>query len=132
MAVIGGDLTLALILQESSEITIISTHNLADVIYFSEINENTQNIIQQALISGKHLIIERNRNSESMIEKCQASGVLLAIVERSDNNLNLFKSVNYYESNLSPSLDIQKIIINLNFLVNNTQKDKFKVFSLKS
>ena len=65
-----------------------------------------------------------------MIEKCQAAGVLLAIVERSENDVKLFKSVNYYESNLSQSFDIQKIILKLNFLATNTEKDKFKIYSI--
>lgn len=126
-AVLGIDLRLAEIIEKSDNLTLVDTCALADVIYIKDISEID---IQQAIIAGKHLIIEHHKNSDFVIEKCRKMGVLLSIVERSEDDKKLFKSVNYYESNLSQSFDFQKVIIKLDFLVRNTQNEKFNIFSV--
>ena len=126
-AVSSIDSRLAEIIEKSDKITLVSTYSLADVIYVKDISEVD---IQQALIAGKHLIVERHEDSDFIIEKCRKKGVLLAIVERSEDDKKIFKSVNYYESNLNQSFDFQKVMIKLDFLVQNTQNEKFKIISL--
>jgi hypothetical protein len=127
IAVLGNDSILSAVVEKSDKMSIINEPKMADVIYVRNCDKIN---LQRALKSGKHLIIERNEHSDSMIINCQESGSLLAIVERSEEGIKLFKSVDYYESNLSQSSDIQKVILKLDFLVSNTQNDEFKVFSL--
>jgi hypothetical protein len=129
-AVLGEDSALAKIINKSDKMTLIDDLKFADVIYVSKPHQKSQKYIQEALASGKHLIVESIGNNESLIEDCRKSGSLLAIVERSEVGIKLFKRVDYYESNLSQSSDFQKVILKLDFLVSNTQNDEFKVFSL--
>jgi hypothetical protein len=123
--VFGNDSMLNEIIEKSAKITLVDTSKLADVIYVKDISKIA---IQKTLIAGKHLIVERHENSDFIIEKCREMGVLLAIVERSEDDKKLFKSVDYYETNLNQSFDFQKVIIKLDFLVQNTENEKFKTF----
>jgi hypothetical protein len=129
-AVLGQDSVLTGIIDKSDKMTLIDDLKLADVIYVSESHQKSQKYIKEVLASGKHLIVESIGNNESLIEDCRKSGSLLAIVERSEVGIKLFKSADYYESNLNQSSDFQKVILKLDFLVSNTQNDEFKVFSL--
>jgi hypothetical protein len=126
IAVLGNDSILSAVVEKFDKMSIIDTHKMADVIY---VRDGDKINLQRALKSGKHLIIERNDHSDSMMKKCQELGVLLAIVERADDGIKLFDRVDYYESNLSQSFDFQKVMTKLDFLVRNTQNDKFRIFS---
>jgi hypothetical protein len=126
-ALLGDDLILSETIEKSDKMTIINAYKMADVIYVGDCDITS---MQKALITGKHLIIERNKQSDLIIKKCQETGILLAVVERSEGGAKLFNSVDYYESNLSQSFDFQKVMIKLDFLVRNTQTNKFKTFSL--
>jgi hypothetical protein len=126
-ALLGNDLILSETIEKSDKMTITDTHKMADVIYVGGCEKIN---IQNALKAGKHLIVERNRHSDLIIKKCQEIGILLAIVERSEGGVKLFDSVDYYESNLSQSFDFQKVMIKLDFLVQNTQNGKFNIVSL--
>lgn len=126
-AVFSNDIMLTKIIEKSEKTTLVDSYTLADVIYVKDINKIN---IQQTLNAGKHLIVERHENSDFIIEKCRKAGVLLAIVERSEDDKKLFKSVNYYESNLSQSFDFQKVVMKLEFLVSNTENEKFKIFCI--
>lgn len=127
-AVFGDNKILSKAIEKTEKITLVDTYKSADVIYIQDFNRIN---LQSSLMAGKHLMVERHENSNSMIEKCQKAGVLLAIVESSEDGVKLFKSVEYYESNLDQTFDFQKVMIKLDFLVNNTQKDKFKIFPYK-
>jgi hypothetical protein len=127
IAVLGNDSILSTMVEESDNMMITHEPKMADVIYVRDSNKIN---LRQALMSRKHLIIERNENSDSMIEKCQELGILLAVVERSEDGMKLFDMVDYYESKLSQSFDLQKVMTKLDFLVRNTQNDKFRIFSL--
>jgi hypothetical protein len=127
IAILGNDSLLSATVDKSDKMVIINDYKMADVIYVKDCDKIN---LQKALMAQKHLIIERNEVGDSMIKKCQELGILLAIVERAETGIKLFSSVNYYESNLNHSFDFDNIIEKLNFLVNNTQNDEFKIFSL--
>jgi hypothetical protein len=128
-ALLGNDLILSETIERSNQIMITNDYKMADVIYVGDCDKI--NILKSLIsISGKHLIIERNKQSDLIIKKCQETGILLAVVERSEGGVKLFDSVDYYESNLTQSFDFQKVMIKLDFLVRNTQTNKFKTFSL--
>ncbi len=127
IAVLGNDSMLSAIVEKSDKLTIISEPKMADVIYVRDCDKIN---LQNALMTKKHLIIERNENSDLMIKKCQELGILLAIVERAEKGVKLFKRVDYYETNLKQPVDFQKVMEKLNFLVCNSQNDTFKIFSL--
>jgi hypothetical protein len=127
IAVLGNDSILSAIVEKSDKMTITEDYKMADVIYIKDCDKI---ILQRALMSGKHLIIERNEYSDLMIKKCPKLGVLLVIVERSEDGIKMFDKVDYYESKLSQSFDFQKVMINLDFLISNTRNDKFRTFSL--
>lgn len=126
IAVWGNDSILSAVVEKSDKMLIMNELKMADVIY---VRDNDKINLRRALMSRKHLIIERNEYSDSMIKKCQELGVLLAIVERSEDGIKLFDKVDYYESSLSQSFDFQKVMTKLDFLVRNTQNDKFRIFS---
>lgn len=129
-AVLGEDLAFKNIVDKSDKMTLIDDLKFADVIYVSENHQKNQKYIQEVLATGKHLIVESIGNDNSLIEDCRKSGSLLAIVERLEGGIKLFKRADYYESNINQSFDFQKVILKLDFLVSNTENDEFKIFSL--
>jgi hypothetical protein len=79
--VFGDNKILSKTVEETEKITLIDTYKSAAIIYIQDINKIN---LQSDLMAGKHLMVERHENCNSMIEKCQKAGVLLAFVERSE------------------------------------------------
>jgi hypothetical protein len=126
-AVLGEDFSLAKIIEKSDEISLVDDHILADIIYVSQSYQKSKKNIQEVLASGKHLIVEDNGNCDLLIENCRESGLLLTIVQRSKEAAKLFENATYYECNNSKTIDFQKVITTLAFLVRNTKPIKFKI-----
>jgi hypothetical protein len=126
-AVLGEDIVLAGIIDKSDKMTLMADLKLADVIYVSESHQNSQKYIQEALVSGKHLIVESIGNNDSLIEDCGNSGSLLTIVERSSDALKLFNRADFYQCEIAKSSDYQKVISILMFLGKHTKPLKFKI-----
>jgi hypothetical protein len=126
-ALLGADSSIAEVIDKSDKMNLVDDYTLADVIYLSKTYKHRQSYIQEILASGKHLIIEDNGNSDSLIEDCKKSGSLLTIVERSTDASKLFESANFYECKDSKVIDFQKVITTLLFLEQNTKPIKFKI-----
>jgi hypothetical protein len=126
-AILGEDASLVRVIEKSDKMSLVDEHILADVIYVSANHQKSQKNIQQVLTSGKHLIIEDNVSSDSLIEDCRRSGLLLTIVERSTEASKLFENATYYECEILKVSDFQKVITTITFLERNTKPVKFKV-----
>jgi hypothetical protein len=131
-ALLGEDSSIADVIDSSDKMCLVDDYTLADVIYVSTTHQKSQKYIQRVLASGKHLIIENNGNSDSLIEDCRKSDSLLTIVERSTGASKLFESANFYECYNSKAIDFQKVITTLVFLEQNTKPIKFRIKTEKN
>jgi len=125
--VLGQDLELAKIINKSDKTTLVEDHLLADVFYVSETYQKSHKYFQNALASGKHLIVESIENDDFLIEICRESGSLLTIVERSKDASKLFERADFYQFETSKSTEFQKIIDTLFFLSEHTKPLNFKI-----
>jgi hypothetical protein len=126
-ALLGEDISLADVIEKSDKMSLVDDHILADLIYVSQSYQKSKKNIHEVLTSGKHLIVESGVNDDSLIENCRKSGLLLTIVQRSNDDSKLFENATYYEFNNSKTVDFQMVIATLIFLEQNTKPIKFRI-----
>jgi hypothetical protein len=130
--VLDGDEIITQKLSQHQDINLINSLEKADIIFLNSLTETNQTRLQQYINLGKYLMINQKENNEALLKICQQKGVLCSSVSLSDDDVKLFNKVDYFESNTNQSFDFQKVTTIINFLVSNTQKNQFKVFSVKS
>lgn len=130
--VLDEDETITKKLSQHQHINLINSLEKADLIFLNNLTETNQTMLQNYINLGKHLMINQKGNDEALIKICQEKGILFSSVKLSSDDVKLFESVDYFESNKKQLLDFQKVALTINFLVNNTQKNQFNIFSVKS
>ncbi|PWK29068.1 hypothetical protein LV89_00622 [Arcicella aurantiaca] len=131
--VLDGDEIIIQKLSQHQDISLINSLEKADIIFLNSLTETNQTrLLQQYINLGKYLMINQNENNEALLKICQQEGVLCSSVSLSDDDVKLFNKVDYFESNTNQLFDFQKVATIINFLNSNTQKNKFRVFPVKS
>lgn len=116
----------------------IKTYQNIDILYISNFNKESLEVIKEAADNNVCVIIEKPKDGlfseNDVIHICQNAGVLLAIVEDAmfdKQNQKAFNKTQLYESAFTPTNTLQRSLDFIKLLDSLTENNNFHIHQLK-